>query len=82
MVKKFTGQVKAQDIRDIFSSFTTEINSIIDDYNSSIDTIDEVISNAKKYPPKFQYNETNRDILGNYISEVEVATGNFLKVCL
>lgn len=40
MVKKFTGQVKAQDIRDIFSSFTTEINSIIDDYNSSIDVSD------------------------------------------
>lgn len=40
MVKKFTGQVKAQDIRDIFSSFTTEINNIVDDYNASIDVSD------------------------------------------
>lgn len=40
MVKKFTGQVKAQDIRDIFDSFTTDINKMIDDYNASIDVSD------------------------------------------
>lgn len=40
MVKKFTGQVKAQDIRDIFDSFTIDINKMIDDYNASIDVSD------------------------------------------
>lgn len=40
MVKKFTGQVKAQDIRDIFDSFSTDINKMIDDYNASIDVSD------------------------------------------
>ena len=40
MVKKFTGQVKAQEIRDIFDSFSKEINSIVDDYNASIDVSD------------------------------------------
>ena len=40
MVKKFTGQVKSQDIREIFDSFSEDINSIIDDYNSSIDVSD------------------------------------------
>lgn len=40
MVKKFTGQVKAQEIRDIFDSFSEDINSIVDDYNASIDVSD------------------------------------------
>lgn len=40
MVKKFTGQVKAQDIRDVFESFTNDINSVIDSYNASINTQD------------------------------------------
>ena len=45
------------------------------DGSSSSNSIDDVIDNANKYPPKFRYDQDNENILGNYISEVEAATG-------